>query len=693
MKEPTGRRWTVAGHLCEEAKPLAAGVDLLEHLLSLRRPEGGEERTAFLNPSLAHVPDSFQLDGMEAAVDCIVNTLRAGERILVHGDYDADGVTATALLTEFLRGIGADCLYFIPDRLGEGYGLSERSAEVVRASGARLVITVDCGVSALDEIAALKASGVSVVVTDHHVCKEILPVADAVIDPKRPDATYPFAGLSGAGVALRLTQALCMRLGLGDRWEGGIDLAALGTIADIVPLTDENRIWAAIGLERMRRGPRPGIAALLETSKTLAGSLDEFAISFRLAPRINAAGRMGDASRAVELLLSTEPAVATRLAVDLEQENARRQAVEAGIFEEAAAQVRSYLAAREAEAAGLGSGATQPRPMPPASAPLVAAAPGWHSGVVGIVAARLTEAFSRPAIVFAEESGQYRGSGRSYGDFDLLAALMASTAETVRFGGHRKAAGVVVEMDRIDAFRDALEAYAMTLPATAGDSDPSVDADALLPAGALTLDNALALLRLAPFGEGNPKPLFITRNTRILSQKPLSEGRHRRFSFAREGGGPLPDGIAFGSTSRPDAFADGDRVDLLYLLEVNEWNGTKRVQLNLRELRPSPPWKVRPALFGAAYRYLKEQGSGDGLIYDASRMAQGIGHLDGGPAPTGFELETVFAILEESTLVAFEPLDAGRRRVRLLPTKEKVSLEGSPTYRRLKQEGALETDA
>ena len=678
MRESTGRRWTVAGRLCEEAEPLASGVDLLQFLLKVRQPEEGEERDAFLAPSLAHVPDPFRIDGMEPAVDCIAAALRAGERILVHGDYDADGVTATALLTEFLRGLGADCLYFIPDRLGEGYGLSERSAEVVRASGARLVITVDCGVSALDEIAALKASGVSVVVTDHHVCKETLPTADAVIDLKRPDTTYPFTGLSGAGVALRLTQAICMRLGLGDRWEGGIDLAALGTIADIVPLTDENRIWAAIGLERMRRAPRPGVAALLETSNTSLEALDEFIVSFRLAPRLNAAGRMGDASRAVELLLSTVPAAAARLAVELEQENTRRQAVEAGIFEEAAAQAGTYL---------------EGHPQTPASAPLVVAASGWHAGVVGIVAARLTEAFFRPAIVFAEENGQYRGSGRSYGDFDLLAALTDASSETVRYGGHRKAAGVAIEIDRIDAFRAALEAHAAALPVAAGGVGPAVDADALLPSSALTLDNALALRRLAPFGEGNPKPLFITRSVRIQSQKPLAEGRHRRFSFMSDTGVPLPDGIAFGTASRADAFADGDKVDLLYLLEVNEWNRTRRVQLNLRELRPSPPWKVRSALFGAAYRYLKDRGGDEGLVYDASGMSQGIGQVDGGPAPSGFELETVFAILEESTLVAFEPLEAGRRRVRLLPTKEKVSLEGSPTYRRLKQEGALETDA
>jgi len=678
MKGPNPRRWTVAGRPYEEVAPLPDDVDLVDHLLSLRLPEDGAERAAFLSPDLSHVPDPLRIDGMEAAVSTVERALRARERILVHGDYDADGVTATALLVSFLRGIGADCVYHVPDRLGEGSGLSERSTEVVRETGARLVVTVDCGVSALEEIAAMKAAGVAVVVTDHHVCKAELPAADAVVDPKRPDATFPFDGLSGAGLALRLTQALCARLSLGDRWLDGVDLAAIGTVADVVPVLHENRFWVALGLARMRRSPRPGVRALLDASSTAPDALDEASVAFRLAPRLNAAGRMGDATRAVELLLSSDPARAAALAAELERENARRQAVEGRIFDEASAKARELLAA------GLAAPA----------APLVVASAGWHPGVVGIVASRLVEAFGRSAIVFADENGQLRGSGRGCGDFDLLSAIASAAPLTVRFGGHRKAAGVVIEPDRLDAFRAALTAHAAALPAPgSGDAGPAVEADAVLPPAALTLDRALSLQRLAPFGEGNPRPLFVARGLRVAAQRPLSEGKHRRFAFTTADGRSVPDGIAFGSASRPDSFADGDSIDVLFQLDVNEFRGTKSVQLQIRDLRAGAPRTVRTSLFGAAYRYLKDPRRADGCVYDPTGMSRDLGPVDGGATATGFELETVFAILEESSLAVFEPTAAGRRKVRLLPTADRVRLDDSPTYRRLKEEGALQADA
>ncbi len=691
MPAPWPRRWTVDGRPVESVEPLPRGADLVGLVLARRLPPDTDGRDAFLSPSLDRVPDPLRIDGMPGAVDAVARALARRDRILVHGDYDADGVTATALLVAFLRSAGADVAYHIPDRLGEGYGLSERSVEVARTLGARLVVTVDCGVSALDEIAALKAAGIAVVVTDHHVCKERLPEADAVVDPKWPQASYGFDGLSGAGLALRLTQALSARLGLGDLWRDGLDLAAIGTVADVVPLLGENRVWASLGLARLNRAPRPGIAALLRASATKAGApVDEVTIGFRIGPRLNAAGRMGDASRAVELLLATDPADAERLAAGLERENARRQAVETRIFDEAAAQARDFLAARAAAAAA---------PLPPL-APLVVAGADWHPGVVGIVASRLVEAFARPAIVFAAENGQLRGSGRTAGDFDLLAAIASASAETLRFGGHRKAAGVVVAPDRLDAFRAALEAFAASLPSAAdggaaGSDTPPLEADAVLSASALTLANAVALQALAPYGEGNPRPLFAVRRVRIAGQRAMgADGRHRRYSCVAEDGTALPDGVAFGAVSRPGSFATGDAVDLLFHLDVNDFNGTRSAQLSLRALRPSPPWRVRASAFGAVYRLLRDpRFAAEGLPLDATAAAAAAGPLNGGRPLSGYETETVLAILEESSLVAFAADGAGLRRAVLLPAADRVKLEGSPTYRRLREEGILEPDA
>jgi len=314
--------------------------------------------------------------------------------------------------------------------------------------------------------------------------------------------------------------------------------------------------------------------------------------------------------------------------------------------------------------------------------------------VVGIVASRLVEAFGRSAIVFADENDQLRGSGRGYGDFDLLSAIASAAPLTVRFGGHRKAAGIVIEPADLDAFRAALEAHAAALPAPeGGDAGPAVEADAVLPPAALTLDRALSLQRLAPFGEGNPRPLFVAKDLRVAAQRPLTEGKHRRYSFRTADGRPAPDGIAFGNASRPDSFADGDRIDVLFQLDVNEYRGAKSVQLQIRDLRPGAPRMVRASLFGAVYRLLKDPRNADGTIYDPTAIARDLGPLNGCGTASGFELETVLAILEESSLVVLEAAGTGRRRIRLLPTADRVKLEGSPTYRRLKEEGALEADA
>ena len=416
-----------------------------------------QAQQAFLASSLSGLHDPFLLPDMASACQVIVEKLTAGERIVVHGDYDVDGLTATALLVRFLRHNGADCNYLVPDRLQDGYGLSMTSVARALALQAKLLITVDCGISSRQEVAALQAAGVLVIVTDHHECPPEIPDALAVINPKRLDSRYPFTGLAGVGVTLKLIQALSQVLGLGDVWQQDLSLVALGTVADVVPLLDENRILVRHGLQAICEGRQTGLNALLAANGPPERKPDVTTLGYTLAPRLNAAGRLGDVLPALDLLLTEDPVLAARAAAILNEINKQRQALEADITSEAIRMIDESFDFTGSDI-------------------IILAREGWHAGVIGIVCSRLVEQYHRPVIILAGDGQSYRGSARTCGSFDILAAIRAAASQTIKFGGHRKAAGVEVAYDQLESFTLAVNTYAAVI-ASPDDWRPEIIAD------------------------------------------------------------------------------------------------------------------------------------------------------------------------------------------------------------------------
>jgi single-stranded-DNA-specific exonuclease len=543
------------------------------------REPGQAER--FLEPRLDHLPNPFELKGIEAAVSRVQRALAEGEAICVYGDYDVDGVTSTALLVSVLRKLGGKVDFYVPHRLVEGYGLNSQALAKLAARGTRLVVSADCGVTAVAEIDAAARLGLDVVVIDHHTASQDLPRAVAILNPHQPGCTFPGRELAAVGVAFHLLLALRKRLReagwFASRAEPNLrevlDLVALGTIADVVPLTGPNRVLVYFGLRELARGARPGVLALKSVAQ-LAGEVTAGDVGFKLGPRINAAGRLDDASVGVQLLLSEDLREARLLAEQLDRANAERQDLQARIAGEAIAQ-----------ADGLGT--------PEQRRTLVVSSPGWHVGVVGIVAARLVERFHRPALVIAEEGGVAKGSGRSVEGFHLYDALARCSHHLTRFGGHKHAAGITLETSRIGAFSQALEAQGREALDPAQLS-PRLRIDAELHPREVRMELASQLRRLAPFGAGNPEPVFFCRDlaaheVRLLPDKKGVGPGHLKLRLGEAGARaaeeePLAlDAIGFnlGGTALPV----GSRLDAAFQLSVDSWNGAERLQLKLKDLK------------------------------------------------------------------------------------------------------------
>lgn len=502
---------------------------------------------------------------MAPAVERTISALRNRERILVYGDYDVDGQASTALLVLALRQLGADVEYFMPSRLEDGYGLSLAVVQRVAAT-TDLLITVDCGITATREVAWAQANGLDCIVTDHHEPSSELPSAVACINPKRPDCSYPEKGLAGCGVAFKFVQALYQGLGRAEHEsEAWLDLVALGTVADIVPISGENRLFVARGLPRFAQ--RCGLQALMAVAGVRDGAVSAGQVAFSLAPRLNAAGRMDDASLGVELLTTSDPEKASELASLLDEQNGLRQAVEDGVYTEAERWVEAHADLANDRA-------------------LVVAGSGWHPGVIGIVASRLVEAYSRPAIVLSVAGGEAVGSGRSIGPFDLHAGLSQVKGLLARFGGHRMAAGLTIDSTRIDAFREAFLAVARK-ELEADDLVPTYRADAALPIAQIDLQLARSVASLSPFGSGNPEPTFFVRNALVLSSQAVGqEGAHWRVQL--QGAAGVVDAIGFGlGPAFSPTVRTGQRIDLLCTLQANVWQGRERVQLRIKDARPA----------------------------------------------------------------------------------------------------------
>jgi single-stranded-DNA-specific exonuclease len=558
--------WTLSPCPPRASSALAKELDISEITASVlvRRGYGdpGEARAFLAGEQPLH--DPFLLGDMAVAVERIRAAIAAGKRICVHGDYDVDGICATTLAVLTLRALGADVEWHLPSRFEEGYGVAGQTLERLAEEGCGLVLTVDCGITAADEVAAAQARGLEVIVTDHHRPAEQLP--DCPIVATRP-SDYPFPELCGTGVVFKLAQAL---LGAdSDELKRHLDLVALATIADVVPLVGENRSLAIAGLRALARTQKPGLRALMQVARVDPAAIDAGACGFRLGPRINAAGRLGHPGAALELLLTDDPEVARSLAHELEELNRERQAVEERIARAAIAKVEELP---EAEQRRRG---------------YVLADENWHEGVIGIVASRLAERFNRPVVLIAGGDDEWKGSGRSIPSFDLHAALGACASHLERFGGHRAAAGLSIRPDRIEAFAQAFAAQAEL---ALGDEDlrPVTRIDAVLPPGTrLTLDLCEELRRLAPFGLGNPDVTLLAGDCELGDLATVGEGKHLRFRV-RQDGRDAGSAIAFRFGSQLDRFRRLGRYDVAFRLEENRWNGTVAPQLVVRRVFDAP---------------------------------------------------------------------------------------------------------
>ena len=537
----------------------------------------------FLEPKLDQLPDPFGLKGIGEAVARLQRALEQREAICVYGDYDVDGVTSTALLVGVLRKLAA-CApgggeparvdFYVPHRLQEGYGLNQEAVRKLSARGTRLVVTADCGVTAVAEVDGAARLGIDVVVIDHHTAAQDLPRAVAILNPHQPGCTFPGRELAAVGVAFHLLLALRKRLrdagwfaqGAAGRTEPNLreqlDLVALGTIADVVPLTGANRVLVHFGLKELARGARPGVLALKSVAQ-LAGEVSCGDVGFKLGPRINAAGRLDDASVGVRLLLTGDFAEARRLAEELDRANAERQELQARIAGEAIEQAAKTISQE--------------------SCSVVVSSPGWHVGVVGIVASRIVERFHRPALVLAEDGGTSKGSGRSVEGFHLYDALARCGKVLTRFGGHKHAAGVTLDTDRIGELAAALEVEARSQLDPA-QLTPRLRIDAGLDSAEISVDLARQLRRLAPFGVGNPEPIFLcepleAHEVRILPNKRAGAPGHLKL---RLGAGEL-EAIGFGLAEKK--VEEGARLAAAFQLGVDTWNGSDRLQLKLKDLR------------------------------------------------------------------------------------------------------------
>src|SRR5947208_5470109 len=612
--------WTIRPWPHRKASDLARELGLSEITASVlvRRGYGNPaDARAFLAGELP-LHDPFLFGDMGETVERIRAAVASGKRICVHGDYDVDGICATVLAVLVLRELGAEVEWHLPSRFEEGYGVSGATLERLAEEGCGLVLTVDCGITAVDEVRRARELGLDVIVTDHHRPGDELP--DCPIVATRP-SDYPFQELCGTGVVYKLGQAL---LGVeSEVLRRHLDLVALATIADVVPLVGENRSLAIAGLRTLARTQKLGLRALMKAAHVDPAAVDASKVGFRLAPRINAAGRLGDPRAALELLLAEDADEARRLADRLEELNRDRQAVEVKILRAAIAQVEEWPEAKRRRSAYVVWGAD------------------WHEGVIGIVASRLVERYHRPVVLIAGTDGLWKGSGRSIPSFDLHGALSACSTFLGRFGGHRAAAGLSIAPDRVEAFADAFAAQAEGL-LSPDDLVPATVVDAVLPRGAkLTLELCEELRALAPFGLANPEVTLLAPGCERGELATVGDGKHLRFRVQRDGhdaGGA----IAFGQGTKLDSYRRVGRYDVAFRLQENRWNGTVAPQLVVRRVFDADD------RFDELYEWLRAQWCANG---DRDAHAQKIfDELDieaGGPKRHPLESETFRALLAE----------------------------------------------
>ena len=559
--------------VCDESPAEALSRELgvspvTARLLCIRGLGRLEDARRFLSPRLEDLHDPMRLADMGAAVDRILTAIAAKDRIVIHGDYDVDGVTSTVILRRALEMLGADVVHFLPERFRDGYGLQPATIDRLHQDGVRLVISVDCGIRAAEAATRARDLGIDLIITDHHEPDSELPHALAVINPKRHDCSYPDKNLAGVGVALKLVQALCGRSGHLNWMPAFVKVAAIGTLADVVPLTGENRIIAKLGLGMLSKGPhKVGLRALLDVCGLSGREIDSYHIGFVVAPRVNAAGRMSTPDIAARLLLASDETMgeeARALAEQLNAENLRRQQEEAEIVTQAKKIVETDLE--------VGSRTV-----------IVVAGDGWHRGVIGIVASKLVDAFHRPAIVISIDGDVAHGSCRSIPSFNMLAALESCGEVMSKFGGHKQAAGLTMEASRIRELRTRVNEYA---DGCIGPDDlrPRLWIDGSLTFRSINEQVVSELSTLAPFGAGNPCPIFRTSHVEIVDGPRRLKDRHLKMAFRQDG--RIMRGIAWRASER-ESFITEHRasIDLAFSLEQDTWNGERYLQLSIADFR------------------------------------------------------------------------------------------------------------
>ena len=537
--------------------------NLLATILVNRGITDKEKIRKFLVPTRQDFYNPYLMKDMEIAVNRIINAIKSQEKVIIYGDYDVDGITSITVLKKFLKDVGLEVSYYIPNRLDEGYGLNKNAVEKIVNEGYTLMITVDCGISGIDEIDYANSLGLEVIVTDHHEPGESLPKALAVIDNKRKDSTYPFRELAGVGVSFKLCQAIGMKLELKEAtYLKYLDIVCIGTISDIVPLVDENRVITKLGLLLVKQTKNLGLKSIIDSSGYT--KINSSTISFGVAPRVNACGRMGKAEEALELLLSTDIYKVNELTKKLNEHNRKRQEIEKFIYESAIEKI---------EKNHLNENRT-----------IIVGGEGWHHGVIGIVSSKITEMYFKPSILLSfEENGIGKGSGRSIPGFDLHDSLMKCQNTLEKFGGHSMAVGVTIKKENLEEFSKEFEKVAADEKI---EEIPQVlNIDAKVDLNLIDKEMIDSLKELEPFGEANKMPIFAFKNLRIDSIRALSEGKHLKLTLKEDN--RIINAIGFNMGTLAEEYKIGDKIDVAGVLEINTFNGVDNLQINIKDVMKS----------------------------------------------------------------------------------------------------------
>ena len=680
------KQWKIAHPAPEGRGRLeAAGVpSLLAAVLSARGVTEPEQARKLLAPGEEPLLDPMLLRDMDRAVSRVLRALETGESIAVYGDYDVDGITATCLLTDCLTRLGGRVQPYIPDRLEEGYGLNQEAVSHLAGRGVTLIVTVDCGITAAREVEFARTLGIDVVVTDHHECKQALPQAAAVVDPHRPDCPYPFKGLAGVGVALKLAMAAAGPRRAAAVFRAYADLAAVGTVADVMPMTGENRTIVQTGLAALAHPRRVGLAQLMEEAGLGDKPVTSVSIGYTLAPRINAAGRMGQANLAAELLLTRDPGRAAALAQELCALNRERQAIECDIFQECVQRLERR----------------------PQSGVILLSDGHWHQGVVGIVASRLTERYACPAFMVCLDQGMGKGSCRSWGGVNLFELLSRCQDLLEGFGGHALAAGFTVKEENLEPLERRLRQ--LVLEERAGEEPPSqLEIDAAVLPQELTVEAVEALDAMEPCGAGNPRPVLALTGAHVISAAQVGRGRHLKLRLEARGV-PL-DAIFFSVDGNELGLAPGCRVDVAFYPQINDFRGVRSVQLQVVDLRhaltraqlehsiyekyrrgehlsPDEAQSLLPsrAEFACLWRYLERQCAGQSCVEDTlARIAQKSAR-SGGQTERPNRTLVCLEVMEERGLITMEH-QSGRVQITLHRLEHKVDLNASAILKKLRE--------